>query len=280
MLMSLKITTLVENEKGENSALYNAHGISFLIEDENDVFLFDTGQHDLFIKNAEELGLDLTRISNVIISHNHWDHTGGLRHLINKYGMQNIIVHETFFKEKFALEGIKLEYLGMNYNETSLLKTGSKLIKVTDDITYLNENVFIAGNFKKYNNYETINKRFYIKEKTGEFIVDEFKDEIAVGIKTNKGLVILLGCAHPGVINMIKHIICKTGIEDIYCVLGGTHLVEADDFRINKTIKVIKDMNIKYVGFSHCTGKKAISMFINELPNKFFTNNTGTSIEV
>lgn len=277
--MSIKITTLVENKLGENLALEAAHGLSFLIETNEQLFLFDTAQHDLVVKNAEELGYDLSQLEKVIISHNHYDHGGGLKSLISNYGSQNVVVHQDFFNKKYGIERIKQEYLGINYDRDTLIETGSEISEISKDITYITDNIFIAANFKRKTNFEKVNERFYI-EKNGEMVLDYFRDEIALGIESPKGLIILLGCSHPGVVNMISSIIEKTGNDNIYCVLGGTHLVEGGEERIHKTLEYIKSLDVDYLGFSHCTGKETVKIFEQEMPNKFFNNNTGTTIQV
>jgi 7,8-dihydropterin-6-yl-methyl-4-(beta-D-ribofuranosyl)aminobenzene 5'-phosphate synthase len=277
--MNIKITTLVENHLGENLALESAHGISFLIEYGDTLYLFDTAQHDLVVKNAEELGYDLNKLNKVIISHNHYDHGGGLKSVISNFGPQDTIVHKDFFKEKYGVKNIKKEYLGINYDRDSLLDTGSQIQEIKDDITYIDDNIFVAANFERKTDFEKVNKRFYIKE-NNEMTLDYFKDEIALGIESSKGLIILLGCSHPGVVNMIRSIIKKTKNEKIYCILGGTHLVEGGEKRIYKTLNYMKDINVEYLGFSHCTGKKAEDIFEKEMPNNFFHNNTGTTIEI
>ncbi|MGM0500593.1 MAG: MBL fold metallo-hydrolase [Bacillota bacterium] len=277
--MSIKITTLVENKTGENLALKSAHGLSFLIERDDELFLFDTAQHDLVVKNAKELGYDLSQLDKIIISHNHYDHGGGLKSLISNYGPQNIVVHEEFFNEKYGVEKIKQEYLGINYDRKTLVKTGSEISEISDDITYITENIFIAANFKRETNFEKVNKRFYIKD-NGEMVLDYFRDEIALGIESSKGLIILLGCSHPGVVNIISSIIEKTDNENIHCILGGTHLIEGGEKRIYKTLDYIKSIDVDYLGFSHCTGEEAEKIFEQEMPNKFFHNNTGAEIEI
>lgn len=277
--MTIKITTLVENTQGENSALKTTHGLSFFIEINNKFYLFDTAQDDLVVKNAAELGYDLNNLEKVIISHNHYDHGGGLKSLISNFGPQEIVLHEEFFKEKYDVKRKKKRYLGIEYDRKTLLKTGSEIQEISKDISYLNENIFIAANFKRKNSFEKINKRFNIKE-DNKLSLDYFKDEIALGIESSKGLIILLGCSHPGVVNMISSIIEKTRNNKIHYILGGTHLIEGDEERINKTLDYLKTLDVDYLGFSHCTGKKAEKVFEKEMPDKFFHNNTGTIVEI
>lgn len=276
--MSIKITTLVENKKGKNKALETVHGLSFLIEKNNKQFLFDTAQGDLLIKNAAQLGLDLNQLEKVIISHNHYDHGGGLKSLITNFGPQNIVIHNEFFKEKYSISNSEPTYRSIDYNRKSLLKTGSSLEEITADIKYIGEGIFIAANFEYSNDFEKVNKRFYLKE-NGEMHLDYFKDEIALGIESSEALIILLGCSHPGAVNIISSIIERTG-KEIYAVLGGSHLVEAGEERISKTVDYFKELNLKYLGLSHCTGKKAEKIFAAEMPSQFFNNNTGSSLEI
>lgn len=277
--MDYKITTLVENKQGANPDLESIHGLSFLIEAKNKFYLFDTAQRDLVVKNAQKLGYDLQQLDKIIISHNHYDHGGGLKSLISNFGPQDIIVHQEFFKKKYSMRKSKKEYSGISYERDELLKTGSQLEEVTADIKYLTDNIFIAANFERKTDFEKINQRFYIRE-NNQMKLDYFKDEIVLGIESSKGLIILLGCSHPGIVNIISSIIEKTGNKQIYCVLGGTHLVGADKKRIYKTLDYIKRLEIDHLGFSHCTGEKAEKIFEKELPDSFFHNNTGTKIEI
>lgn len=276
--MSVKITTLVENSRGGNSALKSVHGLSFLIEKDNKFYLFDTAQGDLLVQNAKELGLDLNKLDRVIISHNHYDHGGGLKSLIANFGPQKIVVHKEFFKDKYSLKNSEKKYKSIDYDLKLLLKTDSTVKKIEADITYIDEGIFVAANFKRKNDFEKVNKRFYLQE-NDEMHLDYFKDEIALGIETPKGLIILLGCSHPGAVNIISAIIERTG-QDIYAVLGGTHLVEAGEDRIFNTLNYLKDLKLKYLGLSHCTGEKAEKIFAEQMPTEFFYNNTGSSLEV
>ena len=141
----------------------------------------------------------------------------------------------------------------------------------------ITDNIYVFSNFEKTYNFETLNPNMIIKEDEN-YVIDSFKDEIVLGIDTEKGLLILLGCSHPGILNIVSTIAKRTD-KKIYGILGGTHLIEADEIRINKTIDVLKDLDIKLIGVSHCTGDKAIEMFRNNCDN-FFVNSTGTILNL
>lgn len=102
-------------------------------------------------------------------------------------------------------------------------------------------------------------------------------DEIALGLITHKGLVVIAGCSHVGIINILSNIQEKVRIP-IYAVIGGTHLVEADNERIDRTVAAFHEMNIEYIAVSHCTGENAIEKIKKEFNNKFILNNTGNEI--
>ena len=126
--------------------------------------------------------------------------------------------------------------------------------KVSEGITYLAENIMVFHDFTKVTDYEKRNSRFFLKEKDA-YVPDDFRDEIALGIITKKGLVIIGGCSHVGIVNILKTISERVNLP-IYAVIGGTHLVEADESRIQKTMDAFKEMNIQLIAVSHCTGDK------------------------
>jgi len=113
----IRIVTLIENSPGEHLALKTEHGISFYIEKENHTIIFDTGQSGAFIQNARKLGINLEDIEMVAISHGHYDHSGGLRHLVDSVHPFELVVGKGFFNKKYATDGISFEYLGNDFDE-------------------------------------------------------------------------------------------------------------------------------------------------------------------
>lgn len=276
--MELKITTLIENMPGEDARLKFEHGLSLYIEFDGRKILFDTGQTGDYIENAELLGIDLKEIDTFIVSHGHYDHSGGVMKTIDllRPGTKMYVGWE-FFEPKYKiLEDKSGKYNGNAFTENDISDKSVNVIKVNEDVTVISGNIIIFKNFKRKNDFENINSKFVIK-KDGEIIADDFLDEIALGLITHKGLVVIAGCSHVGIINILSNIQEKVRIP-IYAVIGGTHLVEADNERIDKTVAAFHEMNIEYIAVSHCTGENAIEKIKKEFNNKFILNNTGNEI--
>lgn len=277
--MSVKITTLIENNPDKNNKLYNEHGLSLYIEVKDKKILFDTGQSGDFIKNAKKLNLDLSDVGFVVLSHGHYDHSGGFRKVVESINKSiKLIVGNGFFNEKYKLiEKEKYKFNGNSFDEKFIEENNISLQYINLDIFNLTEDVMLFSNFERNNDFEILNKKFYVKE-DDRYIPDDFSDEIVLGIKHEKGLVVVLGCSHVGIVNILETITKRTGIA-IYAVIGGSHLIEADELRLSNTINYLKEKNINILRLSHCTGDIAVKRLKEEFKDKFVYNNTGNIIE-
>lgn len=278
--MSLKITTLIENNSDINNVLINEHGLSLYIEINEKKILFDTGQSGDFIKNAEKLKINLDDLDYVILSHGHYDHSGGfVKFVENSNTSFELITGNGFFNKKYKLiEDESYKFNGNSFDEKFIVQNNIFIKSIDQDIVYIAKDVMVFSNFERTNDFEILNKKFYIK-KNDEYILDDFSDEIALGIKHEKGLVIILGCSHAGLVNILETITKRSGMP-IYGVIGGSHLIEADKLRLNNTINYLKEKNIGIFRLSHCTGYKAVGRLEDEFREKFIYNNTGNVIEV
>lgn len=277
--MEVKITTLIENRENEHRELKFEHGLSLYIELGDKRILFDTGQTGAFVDNAALLGKDLDQLDYCMISHGHYDHSGGLkRFLATTKKAPKLIVGAEFFRKKYKLAGEDYKEDGNLFSEEDLLNLQVDIQKITEDITYLSDELMVFKNFPSQVSYEEKNNYFFLKDGENYFI-DEFVDEIALGIKTSKGLVVIVGCSHVGVVNILKTIQERTKLP-IYAVIGGTHLIRANEERIRNTIQAFQDMGIQLVAVSHCTGDVAVEMIEEKMPQQFVYNNTGNIIEI
>lgn len=278
--MELKIATLIENNPDNEGCLLNEYGLSLYVEAYGKSILFDTGQSGSFIENAKKMNTDLSKLNYVILSHGHYDHTGGFKKLIEGFGNSfTVLVGQGFFEEKYYLNSHGVyKYIGNSFDEEYVHEKGILVKCIKDDITYIEESIMIFSNFTKKNDFELPSNKFIVKHGS-DYTLDSFSDEIALGVKFKDKLIIILGCSHIGVVNIIKTIMERTKLP-VYGVVGGTHLIEADEFRLEKTISFFKENNIKIIGVSHCTGNPAIEAIKNELKCEFVFNNTGNIINV
>ncbi|MGH4125401.1 MAG: MBL fold metallo-hydrolase [Clostridium sp.] len=278
--MNLKITTLIENNPDDNNILLSEHGLSLYIETDGMKILFDTGQSGNFIENAEKLKIDLSKLDYVVLSHGHYDHTGGFRKFVDKnYNSYKLIVGKSFFNSKYKfVEKDNYKYIGNSFDKEYIHQNNMVVKYIKEDIFYITENVMMFSDFKRNNDFEQLNKIFRIKQDE-DYAVDNFSDEIALVVKHEKGLMVMVGCSHVGIVNILETIIERTGLQ-IYGVVGGTHLVEANEQRLKTTMNYFKEKNIHILGMSHCTGKYAIEKIKHEFRNEFLYNNTGNIIEI
>lgn len=278
--MELKVTTLIENDKPIMEGLVNEFGLSLYIETENCRLLFDTGQTGDFVKNAEKLGIDLNKIDYVILSHGHFDHANGVPTLLEHFRNRPVMfAGEGFFEKKYKqLEDGTYIDGSVKYTKKQLSDRGIEFITIRDNQYYLRENIVIFNNFERISPMEELREEFVIK-KNDSYVLDDFSDEITIGIITSKGLVVIVGCSHVGIVNILSTIEKRVNMP-IYAVIGGTHLIDADADRIECTIKEFERMGIQRIALSHCTGELGIKILQAKMQDKFICNNTGNVIVI
>lgn len=282
MAGTVKITTLIENMPDQDGVLDFEHGFSALVEYDDKKILFDTGQSGAFVKNAKAMNMDLSDIDGVILSHGHYDHTGGVPMLLSQLKKKtSFYIGEEFFTPKFKLlEDGSYKYNGNPFEQELLTETGTlaEVQWITKDVTWLSEKLVLFKNFARVTKYEEVNPKFFVKTKDG-FQQDYFPDEIALGLMTGDGLVLIVSCSHVGIVNIMEHI-KRTLNRPVTVVLGGTHLVEADEERLIKTVEALKDHGVKTVAVSHCTGETGMELLKKEFKSGFVMNNTGKVMEL
>lgn len=271
----IRITTLIENCAGEHLALKHEHGISFFIEAHGHTLVFDTGQSGAFLENARRLRLDPGKAEFVVLSHGHYDHSGGFRALAELPGSRTVVVGKGFFEDKYAEQNGGYEFLGNDFNRDFLADNGIPCMEICEPSRGLVAGVHVLGFFPRIHPDEKVNPRFRLLRGT-EFVQDTFEDEILVAIESNDGMIVLLGCAHPGLKNMIDAVKARFG-RPIRAVLGGTHLVEASESGVEASIDFLAKEKIRTIGVSHCTGPSAMKR-LEDSEKAYFHNRTGSSL--
>lgn len=248
-----RITALTDNISSNPVHFAAEHGLSFYVEYGGRTILFDCGQTDVFLRNAQLLGLAVNEVDAVVLSHGHYDHGGGYRYLMESgAGGRELYVGKDFFVPKYAKNGEQLRNLTPGWGKPFLEEKGVVCHTVERNLELFPGAYLISG-FPRIHDFETIPERFVQTDREG-YCQDDFHDEICLALQTKKGIVMVVGCSHPGIVNMVTHV-ADVLRQPVWAVFGGTHLAEADSGRIHKTIESLKRMGLEVLGLSHCSGE-------------------------
>jgi 7,8-dihydropterin-6-yl-methyl-4-(beta-D-ribofuranosyl)aminobenzene 5'-phosphate synthase len=275
--MKIKATIISENCVYHLPGAVAEHGLSIFMETDRGNYLLDTGQGKAIVNNALVLGIDLRTIKGIIMSHHHWDHTGGLGPVLDLKGAVDIYAHPDFFKESYSVTGNTARYIGVPYPRP-LLETKGATFKFSSEFRQIEPGLWLTGEVPRRTDYELGDGKQMIKSGKG-YVKDDLRDDQSVVVETGKGLFIILGCCHSGIINTLSYIMEKMGRRPIYAVIGGTHLGPVSDRQRDKSIAALKEFNIERLGVSHCTGQKTASLLAGEFGERFFFCNVGTVVE-
>ena len=273
--MEIRITTLSEDTA--NYGFLAEWGLSILVEVDGMRILVDTSMSFSAVHNAQLMGIDLSSIDRIVLSHGHADHTGGLRDVLMVKGDVEVIAHPDIWAAKYVQRDQQpVQYNGVPFSREELESCGARFNLVTEPI-YITDNVMTTGEIPMLSGYEEIERNLFVKE-GGVLRQDPLADDLALVINTDFGLVVVLGCAHRGIINTLRHAQNLTGQELVYAAIGGTHLFRASEERLEKTIADLREIGIQRLGVSHCTGFRASARLAQEFEDIFFMNNAGARV--
>jgi 7,8-dihydropterin-6-yl-methyl-4-(beta-D-ribofuranosyl)aminobenzene 5'-phosphate synthase len=274
--MRIRITTIAENSASWLGFLAE-WGISVLVEADDTSVLLDTGRSIVAAHNALLMDIDFQKIDTIVFSHGHEDHTGGLVNILKlRKTPIEIIAHPDVWAEKYwkASDKDRYNYIGIPYARELAESLGASF-RLSEEPVWITEKIVTSGEIPMITDYETIDTSACVKTDTG-FSQDPLRDDLSLFIKSDKGLIIVAGCAHRGIINTMLHAQKLTGCEDIYSIIGGIHLFGASDERLKRTIEEFKRFNVQKIGVSHCTGPYAGGVLSQKFVDRFFFNQAGT----
>ena len=277
MAVHLRITTLVENTATKMGTLAE-HGLSMLVEVDDLCLLLDTGQTNTVVHNAHVLGVDLSRVEHLVLSHGHSDHSGGLMKVLAETG--EVIVHGNtdIWRPRYGTRGGgKPRFSGFPHVREQLESMGASF-HLCDGPDWISREVMTTGPVPRVTPFEKLDADLKVKTPTG-WEQDQVPDDKALLVKTARGLVVLSGCAHSGIVNTMTWARQVAGEERIFAVLGGTHLGFSTAEQLAKTVDALHKFGIEKLGVSHCTGLLAASLLAREFGSRFFFNNVGTVTE-
>lgn len=258
----MKITVLTENVAG--GKFLAEHGLSYLIEIDDEKILFDTGHSDVFLKNAKTLEIDIeNEVKTIVLSHGHWDHGDGLRFIENK----KLITHPASFSKRFGKSDNR--YVGLSLSKEEI----QKKFNLSETINHyqISTNLIFLGEIPRLNDFESQETSFVFESGDDDFV----PDDSAIAAVVNNELVAITGCSHSGICNICEQAKKITGISKIKAVIGGFHLIY-NDRQTLETVQYFKNNQVEKLYPSHCTQLPALSAFYNEF--KIIQVKTGIEI--
>ena len=276
----MKITCVVDDRAQAGSGCKAEHGAAFVIERDGRHVLFDTGQSDLLIRNAQTRGINLGRVDAIVLSHGHYDHTGGLATVLDVGPGAIIFLHPAALKPKFTGRDTSVRDIGMPDLVKDIVRTKADKgeVVLTKEPTEVSRGLYVTGQIPRVNDFEGADSSFFVDKYSRD--VDKLPDDQAMFFDSPKGLVVLLGCAHSGVVSTMHYIAKLSGLKRIYAVLGGMHLRNASKGRIERTISVFREYDVQKIGIAHCTGTNAMKQFQIAFPDKCFVCSAGTQVNL
>jgi 7,8-dihydropterin-6-yl-methyl-4-(beta-D-ribofuranosyl)aminobenzene 5'-phosphate synthase len=248
----MKISILTDNHPGVNTPA--EHGLSYFIEYDGKRLLFDTGQSDMFLKNAEAMKVRLAPIDAIVLSHGHFDHGNGLDYLS---GFRLICHPDCFVKRYRKTDRL---YIGL---KRSKIELAGKYEIVTSAQPYkISEKIIFLGEIPRLTNFESQTTSFVFEDGTPDYV----QDDSAVAIILPEGLFVITGCGHAGVVNTLEYARKITGVNILHGIMGGFHLKERDA-KARETIRYLQENKLKHVYPSHCTELPGLSWFYESFGN-------------
>lgn len=240
------ISILTENNPGENTDA--EHGLSYMVEHDGKRLLFDTGQSNLFLNNARAMGIEMNNIKTIVLSHGHFDHGDGLQYLAGG----ELICHPGCFVKRYRKADYS--YIGLTSSKEEL---SGKLNLVTSSLPYsISNTIVFLGEIPRVSSFESKHTSFILEGGIPDFVIDDS----GIALLSDKGLFVITGCGHAGIVNTLEQAKKVTGENRIYGVMGGFHLKKAD-LQTKETILYLQENHVKHVYPSHCTEHPALELF-------------------
>ena len=273
--MECKLTVLCENSVAFPHGLMGEHGWAVHVDTGDRRLLLDTGQGLGLLNNSRVLGIDLTRLDGIVISHGHYDHTSGLPDALAVSGPIDVYMHPDGFVDRYWFKDGQRREIGIRHKQGYLESLGARFQSVTG-FSEIFPNIYLTGEVPKASDFEPPDATMKLRGADGAWLQDELKDDLSLVVDTDKGLTVVLGCAHAGLINILTHVNAHLPGRPIHMVIGGTHLGFADQRQFDATVAVLDQFGVERLGASHCTGLVNCARLHQIYGDRFFFAAAGT----
>jgi 7,8-dihydropterin-6-yl-methyl-4-(beta-D-ribofuranosyl)aminobenzene 5'-phosphate synthase len=286
-LDSLRITVLAEDSVLYESPYLGQHGVSFLLEGTKDSdirrILVDVGQNSqALLSNMRIMNVSPSAIDAIVLTHCHYDHTKGVVNMLREIGKGDIrvIAHPDIFRPNFVIDTY-FRHVGIMPDDSkdNIEKAGGKLLLTRDPLVIM-PGIMTTGEVKRQTEFEEVGIGVKTIE-NGRIKDDQMLDDISVVANVKeKSLVIVTGCSHAGIVNIVKQAVELTSCEKIGAIIGGLHLVEASEARIKRTVEELSKLSVARISAGHCTGFKAQVELYLTFKERFSPLHTGMQFEI
>jgi 7,8-dihydropterin-6-yl-methyl-4-(beta-D-ribofuranosyl)aminobenzene 5'-phosphate synthase len=249
------------------------------VETDQGNYLFDTGQGLGIVANAGVLRKDLSTIRAIMISHGHYDHTGGLPLVLKARGPVDVYGHPEIFRRREIEHQGRIFDIGIPFRRNYLEGWGARF-KLRRELTEVGPGVYLTGEIPRTTDFEKGDANMTGWDEDGQAIKpDPLNDDLSLMVESDKGLIVILGCAHAGMVNVLDYATETLGHKRIYAVIGGTHLGFVASEQFDATMGAIDRFEIEKIGVSHCTGLVNAAKMQALLGERFFFGTVGTVLE-
>jgi len=278
MIQNLRIT-IVSDNNASAPGLVGEHGLSMLVEADGKRILFDTGQGKVLRKNVEAVGCRLDHLDAVVLSHGHYDHTGGLAEVLACDGEPQIFLHPAALEKKFE-RAKKPPHRPIGISPASLKSAQEAVSRIvwTESKTEVVPGVWCTGEIPQRSFPGAEEGRFYLDKEC--YDPDPLIDDQAVFIQTAKGIVLLAGCTHSGLMNTLDHVARLSGEDRIHAIVGGLHLTSAPPAAWYAAADAIRRSDVEWIAPCHCTGPNATTHLASSFGNRFREAGAGSRFTV
>lgn len=278
----MKITVVVDNSVpiSSPSPFVGEHGYSLLVEVNSKKILLDAGQSDAVVRNLSLLGIHPDQLDAIVFSHGHYDHTGGLYHLLNSRSKSiPVYAHESIFQSRYSTRGGRMHFIGIPYVKDELTTMGADW-HLTSEPMELVPNLLFSGQIPRLTDYETGDAKLVVCSEQGCDCQDEIIDDSSLYYSSSKGLVVIAGCSHSGLVNTVEYGLKLTGHKQLAGWIGGTHLGPASTGQQERTLDKIEQYDPSFIAASHCTGFVMMAELYKRFGDRFITGFVGQTIQV